>query len=203
MDLQWMLERDGNFDITSAQENTKGFGGMTLRAKSGKPIIAAVNGMAFGGGFEIVLSCDIVVATCDTRFSLPEPKVGLAALAGGVARLVRYIGYPRAMEIALTARTVSAAEGKEFGFVNYVVNETDLMDKAMSLAQQIAALSPDSIIVTKELGQLALKKGSIYQALVDQQEYYRIRELTKGENAKEGVKAFREKRKPQWVPSKL
>eukprot|EP01126_Amoeba_proteus_P039345 TRINITY_DN4142_c0_g2_i2.p2 TRINITY_DN4142_c0_g2~~TRINITY_DN4142_c0_g2_i2.p2 ORF type:complete len:108 (-),score=26.62 TRINITY_DN4142_c0_g2_i2:108-431(-) len=107
------------------------------------------------------------------------------------------------MEIALTARTVSAAEGKEFGFVNYVVNETDLMDKAMSLAQQIAALSPDSIIVTKELGQLALKKGSIYQALVDQQEYYRIRELTKGENAKEGVKAFREKRKPQWVPSKL
>src|SRR6201999_3396970 len=97
-----------------------GFAGLCSRFDLDKPLIAAVNGLAMGGGFEIALACDIVVAAETATFALPEPRVGLAALAGGLHRLPRTIGDKRALGMILTGRRVSAKEGFELGFVNEV-----------------------------------------------------------------------------------
>src|SRR6202051_3400887 len=97
------------------------FGGLTLRFHCDKPIIAAVNGVAMGGGFEVALACDLIIASENATFALPEPRVGLAALAGGLHRLPRQIGLKRAMGMILTARHVTAREGHELGFLNEVV----------------------------------------------------------------------------------
>ena len=102
---------------------TSGFGGITSRWDLDKPVIAAVNGVAMGGGFEIALACDIIIASENARLALPEPKVGLAALAAGVHRLPRQIGLKQAMGMMLTGRHVPAAEGKQLGFVTEVVPE--------------------------------------------------------------------------------
>src|SRR5229473_1378841 len=101
--------------------DTSGFAGLTSRFDCDKPIIAAVNGVAMGGGFEIALACDLIIASENAMFALPEPRVGLAALAGGLHRLPRQIGLKRAMGMILTARHVTAREGHELGFVNEVV----------------------------------------------------------------------------------
>src|SRR5262249_3163058 len=100
-----------------------GSGGLTSRFDLNKPVIAAVNGIAMGGGFEIALACDIIVAAENAVFALPEPRVGLAALAGGLHRLPREIGVKKALGMILTGRRVSAAEGQQLGFVNEVVPE--------------------------------------------------------------------------------
>src|SRR6185312_3513757 len=104
-----------------------GFAGLTSRFDLDKPLIAAVNGLAMGGGFEIALACDIVVAAETATFALPEPRGGLAALAGGLHRLPRTIGDKRALGMILTGRRVSAKEGQVLGFVNDVVAPADLM----------------------------------------------------------------------------
>src|SRR5246500_3903154 len=122
-----------------------GFAGITHRFDLTKPLIAAVNGIAMGGGFEIALACDIILASEAAVFALPEPRVGLAALAGGLHRLPREIGTKRAMGMILTGRRVSAAEGRELGFVNEVVPAGQLMDSAKRWANEIMALSPMSI----------------------------------------------------------
>src|SRR5580693_5080892 len=116
---------------------TGGFGGLTSRFDLDKPVIAAVNGVAMGGGFEIALACDLIVAADTAFFALPEPRVGLAALAGGLHRLPRQIGLKRAMGMILTARRVSAREGYELGFVYEVVAPGDLMAAAQRLAETI------------------------------------------------------------------
>ena len=119
-----------------------GFAGLALRFDLEKPLIAAVNGVAMGGGFEIALACDIILAAEGAVFALPEPRVGLAALAGGLHRLPRAIGVKRAMGMILTARRVSAAEGKELGFVQEVLPAADLLARAKALAQEICQLQP-------------------------------------------------------------
>ena len=98
-----------------------GFAGLTARFDNSKPVIAAVNGLAMGGGFEIALACDLIIASENAIFALPEPRVGLAALAGGIHRLPREIGMKQAMGMLLTGRRVPAAEGQQLGFVNEVV----------------------------------------------------------------------------------
>ncbi|GIS75696.1 MAG: hypothetical protein CM1200mP12_14150 [Gammaproteobacteria bacterium] len=100
-----------------------GFAGLTSRFDLNKPIIAAVNGVSMGGGFEIALACDLIIASDNARFALPEPKVGLAALAGGMQRLPRQIGMKNAMGMMLTGRHVGAEEAKELGIVNEVVHK--------------------------------------------------------------------------------
>ena len=99
----------------------KGFAGLTARYDLVKPVIAAVNGVAMGGGFEIALACDLIIASESAVFALPEPRVGLAALAGGMHRLPRQIPLKHAMGMLLTGRRVSAREGFALGFVNEVV----------------------------------------------------------------------------------
>ena len=175
-----------------------GFGGLTSRFDCDKPIIAAVNGVAMGGGFEIALACDLIIASDNATFALPEPRVGLAALAGGLQRLPRQIGLKRAMGMILTARHVSAKEGLELGFVNEVVPLNQLMETAIRWAETIAKNSPMSIRASKQ----AIEKGlavSLEQAMTEQREYPAVKAMAASQDYIEGPKAFSEKRAPKWV----
>jgi len=179
-----------------------GFGGLSRR-RGKKPVIAAVNGLAHGGGCEIVTNCDIVLASQNAVFALPEIKRGVAAIAGALSRLPRTVGRMRAMEMALTGRNVSAPEAQLWGLCNAVCKEGEnVVDKAVKWAADIAGNSPDSMIVSKEGIELAwegigAEEGS--QRLVDGP----WKRMDMGENMVEGVKAFVEKRGPRWVDSKL
>src|SRR3546814_501275 len=130
-DLRWQAE--GN----KIEVPPSGFAGLTARYDLNKPVIAAVNGVAMGGGFEIALACDLIIASDKALFALPEPRDGLAALAGGLHRLPRQIGTKQAMGMILTGRRVDAAEGKELGFVNEVVPAAELLDAAKRWAALI------------------------------------------------------------------
>lgn len=178
-----------------------GFAGLTLRTDLDKPLIAAVNGIAMGGGFEIALACDLIVAAEGAVFALPEPRVGLAALAGGLHRLPRAIGLKRAMGMILTGRRVSAAEGKELGFVNEVVPAADLMPAARRLAAQILELSPMSIRASKQTVLRGLDEPSLGAAMKNQAAYPAVMAMRASKDVVEGPLAFSEKRPPRWSGS--
>lgn len=175
-----------------------GFAGLTSRWDLDKPVIAAVNGVAMGGGFEIALAADIILASDTATFALPEPKVGLAALAGGLHRLPRAIGLKRAMGMILTGRNVSAAEGKALGFVHDVVAPEALMDAAKALAAQICELSPMSIRASKQVVSRSLDTPSLQAAYEGQMAHPAVNALWKSEDLREGPLAFAQKRKPEW-----
>ena len=179
------------------ERNPMGFAGLTSRFDLKKPIIAAVNGVAMGGGFEIALACDLIIASENARFALPEPKVGLAALAGGMHRLPRQIGMKRAMGMMLTGRTVEAQEGLSLGFVNEVVAHQDLMESAKKWAESIIECSPTSVRTTKDVAMSGLSHASVETAM--EQKYDSVLDLFKGEDFVEGPLAFSEKRKPNWT----
>ncbi len=173
-----------------------GFAGLTSRYDLNKPVIAAVNGLAMGGGFEIALACDLIIAAETASFALPEPKVGLAALAGGLHRLPRQIGLKPAMGMILTGRRVTAAEGKELGFVNEVVAPTALMDSAKTWAEQILACSPMSIRASKQAVMQGLDIPQLDSAVTTR--YPAVNDMLKSQDLVEGPLAFAEKRKPNW-----
>ncbi|MCA6321729.1 MAG: enoyl-CoA hydratase/isomerase family protein [Phenylobacterium sp.] len=175
-----------------------GFAGLTSRFNLNKPLIAAVNGVAMGGGFEIALACDIIVASEAAIFALPEPRVGLAALAGGLHRLPRAIGVKRAMGMILTGRRVSAAEGEALGFVNDVVPAGELMAAARRWAAQIAELSPMSIRASKEAVFKGLDEPTLEAAIRGQNRYPAVSALFTSEDFVEGPMAFSQKRAPNW-----
>ena len=175
-----------------------GFGGLTSRFDLDKPVIAAVNGIAMGGGFEIALACDIIVAAESAVFALPEPRVGLAALAGGLHRLPREIGEKRAMGMILTGRRVSAKEGHELGFVNEVVGPGEAMSGARRWAAQIMECGPMSIRASKQAVQKGLAEPSLEAAITGQNQYSAIKALFASEDLIEGPRAFAEKRSPNW-----
>ena len=127
-DLKYQASGGKNVPVSS------GFGGLTSRFDLAKPVIAAVNGVAMGGGFEIALACDIILASDQAIFALPEPRVGLAALAGGLHRRPRQIGIKQAMGMMLTGRRVGAEEGKAMGFVTEVVPHAELLQAARDWA---------------------------------------------------------------------
>jgi len=175
-----------------------GFAGLCSRFDLDKPLIAAVNGLAMGGGFEIALACDIIVASEAATFALPEPRVGLAALAGGLHRLPRTIGDKRALGMILTAKRVSAREGKELGFVNDVVAPGELMNTAKKWATQILELSPMSIRASKQAVYRGLAEPSVETALKSQGKYPAVTAMFKSQDFVEGPMAFAQKRAPQW-----
>jgi crotonobetainyl-CoA hydratase len=174
----------------------RGFAGLTSRFDLTKPVIAAVNGVAMGGGFEIALACDLIIASEKAMFALPEPKVGLAALAGGLNRLPRQIGAKRALGMILTGRHVTAAEGKELGFVNDVVPHEALMEATQGWVDQIIACAPLSIRASKDVVYQSLSMGSLEESMTAQ--YDSVRAMLKSEDFVEGPKAFAEKRAPDW-----
>jgi crotonobetainyl-CoA hydratase len=175
-----------------------GFGGLVMRYDLTKPLIAAVNGVAMGGGFELALACDLIVAADSAVFALPEPRVGLAAMAGGLHRLPRQIGLKRAMGMILTGRRVSAGEGVELGFVNEAVPGADLMAAARRWAGLILEGGPMSIRASKEVVHRGLDEPTLAAALGAQRSYPAVQALLKSEDYVEGPRAFSEKRPPQW-----
>jgi len=183
--------------------NPHGFGSISRRQLS-KPIIAAVNGGAHGGGTEMVLNCDIVVAGEDAKFALPEVKRGVVAAAGGIPRLFQIAGHHLAAEMLLTGKVISAIDAhKRFGFVNSVVPSSEVVAEAISIAKSIVANSPDAVQSTKYGLLLSQRYGpeEAFQKHTFSSESGRV---YKGENIKEGLKAFSEKRAPVWKnPAKL
>ena len=157
---------------------------------------SAINGVAMGGGFEIALACDLIIASENATFALPEPKVGLAALAGGLNRLPRQIGAKRALGMILTGRHVPAAEGHELGFVNEVVPHDELMAAARRWAEQICECAPLSIRASKDVVYRSLDTGSLADSMAAQ--YDSVKAMVNSEDFVEGPLAFAEKRPPQW-----
>ncbi|KAI0109840.1 enoyl-CoA hydratase/carnithine racemase [Daldinia grandis] len=180
-----------------------GFGGMSNRGGL-KPIIGAVNGICFGGGMEMAINCDLVIAAASANFSLPEVTIGVIALAGALPRLVRSVGKQRAAEMALGGKKYGAREMLAWGLVNEVVEGDGkaVLAKALEWAQRIAGNSPDAVIVSREGLKLGWEGVGPEQAtdILLKGWFGRIE---KGENAVEGVKSFVERRKPVWKDSKL
>jgi crotonobetainyl-CoA hydratase len=173
-----------------------GFVGLTSRFDCAKPVVAAVNGLAMGGGFEIVLACDVAVAAENAIFALPEPRVGLAALAGGLHRLPRQIPHKHAMGMLLTGRRVAAEEALRLGIVNEVVPRGEALAAARRWAAQILECSPVSVRTTKAVAAQGLAHASLEDAM--KARYEAILELVRSDDYREGPAAFAQKRKPEW-----
>jgi enoyl-CoA hydratase/carnithine racemase len=172
------------------------------RRRGKKPIIAAVNGLALGGGMEFCANADLVVASETAEFGLPEVTRGVAPFAGALPRLIRSWGLQRASEFALTGQKINAKTAAEWGLANRVVPQNKVVEEAVKLAGLIARNSPDSIICTRAGLREGWAKGDVDEAArtTDQNEW---KELQKGENIKEGLAAFAEKRQPRWKPARL
>jgi enoyl-CoA hydratase/carnithine racemase len=183
---------------TTNERPASGFAGLTSRFNLTKPVIAAVNGVAMGGGFEIALACDLVVASDNAVFALPEPRVGLTAFAGGMHRLPRQIGMKHAMGLILTGRRIDAREAQSMGIVNEVVAPSGLMDAARKWAGWILECSPMAVRASKEAAMLGLSEASVEAALSAQAGYPAVEAWKASDDYREGPRAFAEKRKPDW-----
>jgi crotonobetainyl-CoA hydratase len=157
--------------------------------------VKRLNSGAMGGGFEIALACDLIVASEDATFALPEPRVGHAAQAGGIHRLPRQIGLKNAMGMLLTGRRVSAAEGQQLGFVNEVVPKGEALAAAKRWAAQILECAPLSVRASKQAAYQGLE-GGLQEAMATP--YDELRRMLKSEDFVEGPKAFAGKRAPHW-----
>ena len=174
-----------------------------LSNRRGKKVwIAAVNGMALGGGCENVINCDLVIASENATFGLVEVKRGLAAYAGALPRLIRTVGLQRASEFALMGKAIDARTAEKWGLVNKVVPQKEVVAEAVRWAAQVAENSPDSLIVTRA----GLREGWTTADVVEATKITDGREwqgLQAGANMQEGLRAFRERRKPAWKAAKL
>jgi enoyl-CoA hydratase/carnithine racemase len=173
-----------------------GFAGLSHRFNLDKPLIAAVNGVAMGGGFETALACDIIIAAENAVFALPEPRVGLIAGGGGVHRLPRMIPMKKAMGMILTGRRVSAREGFELGFVTEVVPEGQALEAAKRWAGLILECSPKAVRASKQASYRGLDEQKLETAM--RTIYPAQQENIESQDYIEGPKAFAEKRKPNW-----
>lgn len=173
----------------------RGFAGI-VRQPPRKPLIAAVEGYALAGGFEIVLSCDLIVAARTAKFGLPEVKRGLTAAAGGLFRLPRRMPYHLAMELALTGRFMTAEDAAAAGLVNRLVDKGEALDAAVALAEEIAANAPLALVASK---QVIVESADWPQSeSFDRQEAI-VDPVRTSADAMEGARAFAEKRDPVWT----
>lgn len=173
-----------------------GFGGITSRFDLFKPVIAAVNGWAMGGGCEMALACDIVIAAEHARFGLPEPRVGLIAGAGGVHRLPRKIPLSIAMGMILTGKPIEAREAHRWGLVNEVVPAAELMATAHRWANEIMECAPLAVRGSKEAAMVGLDLP-LETALRRSYDNYQAHMAS--QDRIEGPRAFAEKRSPNWT----
>jgi enoyl-CoA hydratase/carnithine racemase len=172
-----------------------GFGGIALRRTLDVPVIARVNGHALGGGFEMVLGCDIVVAAEEASFGLPEPRVGRLALDGGMVLLPRLMPQKAAMGMLLTGRRIAAREALGFGLVNEVVPRAELDAAVERWLADILACAPLSLRAIKQTVQRTAHLGA---AEAQAMRLPALIEALESEDGEEGVQAFREKRAPVW-----
>jgi crotonobetainyl-CoA hydratase len=172
-----------------------GSGGLSLRRDLFKPVIAAVNGLALGGGFELALACDLIIAGEHAEFGFPEPRVGRVALDAGITLLVRQIPTKIAMGLLLTGRRIAARSAQAAGFVNEVVPAADVLPTADRWAADIIACAPLAVEATKQIARAAQDLPSW---AAPRWFPHRVLEAIASEDAQEGVRAFREKRTPEW-----
>ncbi|MGH2373079.1 MAG: enoyl-CoA hydratase-related protein [bacterium] len=179
-----------------ASRHPRGFGALTHRFDLHKPVIAAVNGFAVGGGLELALACDVIVAADGAEFGFPEPRVARMALDGGIHRLVRHIPFKLAMGMLLTGRRIAASEALRIGLVNEVVPRADLLQAARGWADQILECAPLSVQATKEaalagLGMPLRQAMALVPPLTER--------VLASPDQDEGVQAFLERRPPRWT----
>jgi len=196
----WDLKAVEGAEAGDSDHGPGGFAGLTEFFALEKPVIAAVNGLAIGGGFELALACDLIVAAENAEFALPEAGLGLVADAGGVQRLARRIAPNLAMELLVTGRRVDAAEAQRLGLANQVVPLGSLMSAARALATTIAAKAPLSIRAIKALTRAG--EGLPIEAMFKAMRAGRIAAYSAAlasEDAREGPRAFAENRPPVWT----
>ena len=164
-------------------------------ARARKPIVAAVGGFALGGGCELAMHCDVVIAADNAKFGQPEIKLGVIPGIGGTQRLTRAVGKAKAMDLILTGRMMDAAEAERSGLVARVVPAANLMDEAMKVAETIAGMSLPSVLAAKEAVNRAFETPLAEGVLFERRVFH---SLFATEDQKEGMRAFVEKRKPKW-----
>jgi crotonobetainyl-CoA hydratase len=178
-----------------ALPRTGGFGGIALRETLNVPVIARVNGHAVGGGFEMVLGCDIIIAAQEATFGLPEARVGRLPLDGGMTLLQRQVPFHLAMGVLLTGKRISAAEAFRIGLVNEVVPRAELDAAVARWVDEVLACAPLSVRAIK---QVVRRTAQLSAAEARGQLLPALAEALQSEDSKEGVRAFIEKRKPVW-----
>jgi enoyl-CoA hydratase/carnithine racemase len=178
-----------------AKERPGGFGGIALRTTLDVPVIARVNGFALGGGFEMVLGCDIVVACDDAELGFPEPRVGRLPLDGGMVLLPRLVPEKWALSVLLTGRRVSAAEAHRMGLVAEVVPRKDLDAAVDRWVKDVLACAPLSLRAIK---QVVKRTAALSPQEAQALRLPAVMAALSSEDAEEGVRAFREKRPPRW-----
>ncbi|CAE7060887.1 unnamed protein product [Rhizoctonia solani] len=201
----WKKKQDAgsNRDGEEMAEDVNGFASLSRR-RCIKPIIAAVNGIAMGGGVEILLNCDLVVASRDAKLGLPEVKRGVVAFAGGIPRLQRIAGHQFAADMLLTGRAITAEEAHtKYRFVTSVVPPSQVLNTAISLAKEIISNSPDAVWSTKKALLDGQAYGNLEEAVVKHNLSEESKRVYQGDNIREGLAAFGEKRKPVWTNPKL
>jgi enoyl-CoA hydratase len=164
-------------------------------ARARKPIVAAVAGFALGGGCELAMQCDLIIAADNAKFGQPEIKLGVIPGIGGTQRLTRAVGKAKAMDLILTGRMMDAAEAETSGLVARVVPADKLMEEAMKVADTIATMSLPSVLAAKESVNRAFESGLSEGVMFERRIFH---SLFATEDQKEGMKAFIEKRKPEW-----
>jgi crotonobetainyl-CoA hydratase len=195
----WDLKAAAAGEAVDADHGPGGFAGLTELFDRTKPVIAAVNGLALGGGFELALAADLMVVAEHAQLGLPEVRVGLVADAGGLLRLPRRLPDAIARELLLTGRRMTAAEAGRWGLANRIVDAADLMDTALALAAEIRAGAPLAVAAVQEIlaatSGLDVRDGFARLRAGDLTSYARMQ---RSEDAVEGPRAFAEKRPPQW-----
>ena len=194
-DLKWQAEHGGPAIRKGLDSIKGGMGGIAKRFDCFKPIIAAVNGFALGGGFEVALACDIIIAADHATFGLPEPRVGMIAGQGGVHRLPRLLPYHAAMGMMMTGRRITAEEAHKMGIVNEVAPLSELATVTERWVQDILACSPLAVRACKEA---AIKGLDLPLDTAVRCVFPEMIRMAYSEDFVEGPKAFAEKRKPNW-----
>ncbi len=194
----WDLKAAANGEAPDSDYGVGGFGGLQELKGLNKPVICAVNGLAFGGGFEIMISCDIIIAAEHATFALPEINSGTVADAATI-KLPRFIPHHVAMEMLFTGRRFDTTEAKHWGIINEVVVADQLMPRARALAAQLAEGPPLVYACIKEIAR-ETQHLTIHQAfdMVTKRKLPSVDKLYSSEDQMEGAKAFAEKRKPVW-----
>ena len=175
-----------------------GFAGLTKRFDLDKPVIAVVNGAALGGGFELALACDLIIASEHACFGLTEVIHGQAALGGGIQRLARATSQRVAMELVLTGRQLTSKEALQLNIVNAVFDHQDLNIAARRWARKLLNAAPLAVRASKQTLLRGLDEASLAAALDHQDDYPAVQRLRASKDAVEGIRAFSEKRSPNW-----
>jgi crotonobetainyl-CoA hydratase len=196
----WDLKSAAHGDEDNQNYGPGGFAGLTELWDLNKPVIAAVNGIAVGAGFELALACDLIIAAEHSEFFLPEMALGIMADSGGVQRLPRRLPYFVAMDLLLTGRRMKAAEAVHFGLINAIVPSSEVRSKALSLAHELGQKAPLAIAALKEIIR-STEHLSVQEAfaLTKSGKLSAYQRMLASEDFREGPRAFAEKRKPNFT----